>query len=162
MAKIAAEAKAATDSPPTDSRELMKAIADLVALVEPRLMILWQEAGMTLSQRRVLRRLTEGPRTAGDLAAALDLSSPSLTRVLTKLELLGLLKRSVDPADRRRIVVELTTAGRRSLEHHRVFSGTSLVKAARGLSAEQQAALAGQLSALVRVARAMESVDASV
>jgi DNA-binding MarR family transcriptional regulator len=135
------------------SRELMRAVADLVSLIEPRLLSLWQEVGITLSQRRVLRRLRDAPRSAGDVAASLDISAPSLTRMLTKLEDRGLIVRNLDKEDRRRILIELTAAGRRTLEGHRVFSGTPLIRAARRLSATEQRQLAEEIGNLVRLAR---------
>jgi DNA-binding MarR family transcriptional regulator len=144
----------------TSSREVVRAVADLVSLIEPRLLGLWREAGMTLSQRRVLRRLREGPRSAGEVAAGLGISSPSLTRMLTKLERRGLIVRALDTGDRRRVLVALTSQGRRSLEDHRVFSGTSLVLAAKGLSSTEQRNLTESVGALVRLARELESGDA--
>jgi DNA-binding MarR family transcriptional regulator len=135
-------------------------VADLVSLVEPRLLGLWQEAGMTLSQRRILSRLRDGPRSAGEIATALGISSPSLTRMLTKLEERGLIVRALDKGDRRRILVELTIQGQRSIEDHRVFSGTSLVRAAKNLSAAEQRNLTESVALLVRLARELEEEDA--
>jgi DNA-binding MarR family transcriptional regulator len=144
---------------PATGREVVRAVADLVTLVEPRLLALWRATGMTLSQRRVLGRLRVGRRTAGELAGWLGISAPSLTRTLTKLEKQGLITRTLDEADRRRIQVELTNAGRRSLESHRVFSGTSLLRAARSLSASQQQSVAESIGTLVRLARELEVGD---
>jgi DNA-binding MarR family transcriptional regulator len=139
--------------PAAGSREVVRAVADLISLVEPRLLALWQEAGMTLSQRRVLGRLKEGPRSAGEIATRLGIPSPSLTRMLTKLEDRGLIVRALDKGDRRRILVELTAQGQRAIEDHRVFSGTSLVRAAKNLSAEHQRNFIESVAALVRLAR---------
>jgi DNA-binding MarR family transcriptional regulator len=144
----------------TSSREVVRAVADLVTLIEPRLLGLWQEVGITLSQRRVLGRLRDGPRSAGEIAVGLGISSPSLTRMLTKLEQRGLIVRALDTGDRRRILVELTSLGRRSLEDHRVFSGTSLVRAAKKLSAAEQQTLTESVGTLVRLARELEEGDA--
>jgi DNA-binding MarR family transcriptional regulator len=138
----------------------MRAVADLVSLVEPRLLALWREAGMTLSQRRVLGRLRGGPRSAGEVAAGLGISSPSLTRMLTKLEQRGLIARALDTGDRRRILIALTSLGRHSLEDHRIFSGTSIVLAAKSLSAAEQRDLVEGVGRLVRAARELEAGDA--
>jgi DNA-binding MarR family transcriptional regulator len=144
----------------TSSREVVRAVADLVSLIEPRLLGLWQEVGMTLSQRRVLRRLWDGPRSAGEVATGLGISSPSLTRMLAKLEHRGFVVRALDKDDRRRILIELTSQGRRSLEDHRVFSGTSLLLAAKSLSATEQRDLIASVGRLVRTARELEARDA--
>jgi len=144
----------------SNSRDVMRAVADLVSLVEPRLLALWQEGGMTLSQRRVLGRLRDGPRSAGEIATGLGISSPSLTRMLTKLEERGLILRALDKSDRRRILVELSILGRRSIEDHRVFSGTSLVQAAKNLSAAERRNLTESVATLVHLARELEEADA--
>jgi len=141
---------------PVAGREVVRAVADLVTLVEPRLLALWKATGMTLSQRRVLGRLRDGRRTPGELAAWLGISAPSLTRTLTKLHKEGLITRTLDEGDRRRIQVGLTNAGRRALEGHRVFSGTPLFRAARTLSVNQQLNLAESIGRLVRLARELE------
>jgi DNA-binding MarR family transcriptional regulator len=80
--------------------------------------------------------------------------------MLTKLEERGLIVRALDKSDRRRIVVELTAQGQRSIEDHRVFAGTSLVRAAKNLSASEQRSLTDGVATLVRVAREMEEADA--
>src|SRR6185312_2669053 len=118
---------------PVEARDVIRATADLVSLVEPALLRLWRDTGMTLSQRRVLRQLRDGPRTAGAVAEALDVTSPALTRQLTRLEARDLISRQVDRADRRRVVIALTAAGHRMLTDHRVFGGTPLQAAARAL-----------------------------
>ncbi len=108
---------------------------------------------MTFGQRRVLRRLREGPRSAGALAAELGVSAPSLTRQLQKLEDHGLIVRAIDPEDRRRVVVTLTASGQKTLEDHRVFGGSPIALAAGELTARQQRDLIRNLEALIRLAR---------
>ena len=159
MTKISPPTATDKSDQATSSRDVVRAVADLVSLIEPRLLGLWQEVGMTLSQRRVLRRLWDGPRSAGEVAAGLGISSPSLTRMLTKLEQRGLLVRTLDTGDRRRVQVELTSQGRRSLEGHRVFSGTSLALAARSLSVAEQRDLVESIGKLVTAARQLEAGD---
>lgn len=50
-------------------------------------------------------------RSQHDLAAAVGIEGPTLTRHLDALERQGLVRRRQDPADRRAVVVELTSAG---------------------------------------------------
>jgi DNA-binding MarR family transcriptional regulator len=52
--------------------------------------------------------------TAGELARAASLSPGAVTTVLDRLERMEFVTRTRDPADRRRVVVELTDAARRS------------------------------------------------
>lgn len=60
-----------------------------------------------------LRR--EGPRTAGELAAAEHRLPQSLTRIFAELERDGLISRSRDAEDGRQVVFTLTAAGHRTL-----------------------------------------------
>ena len=150
------------DSPASaEPRDVIRAAADLVSLVEPALLRLWRDTGMTLSQRRVLRQLRDGPRIAGSVAEALDLSGPALTRQLTRLEARGLIVRQVDTSDRRRVLIDLTPAGRKMLADHRVFGGTPLQAAARALDPSERKATVAALSRLVALAResAPEAAD---
>ena len=135
------------------TKELVRALGDVITLVEPRLMELWRFTGITFAQRRLLRRLVEGPRSPGDLASELGVSAPTLTRRLQKLETLGLLSRAMDPGDRRRVVVTLAEPGRRLLAGHRVLGGGPLVRAALALAPRERTRLAASLRELVRIAR---------
>ena len=54
-----------------------------------------------------------GRITAGDLAAEAGLSSGATTTLIDRLEAAGYVRRVRDPADRRRVLVELTDEARR-------------------------------------------------
>ena len=60
-----------------------------------------------------------GARTLGELAAAEQVTPPSMTRIVRNLEADGLVERRVDAADRRVVRVRATDAGRRVLEEGR-------------------------------------------
>lgn len=134
-------------------RDVIRCVADLVAIVEPRLLDLWKSTGMTFAQRRLLRRLRGGPLSAGALAAELNVAGPTLTRQLQKLETRGLLSRAMDSHDRRRVVVALTPAGERSLADHRIFGGGPVAFGARELTVEQRRELVRSVKELLRLAR---------
>lgn len=136
-----------------DSKRLVRLLADVVSLVEPRLLELWNTTGMTFAQRRLLRRLRDSPRSAGALASELGVSAPSLTRQLQKLEDNGLIVRAIDPEDRRRVVVTLSAAGAKTLEDHGVFGDSPLALAVGDLTVRQQRELVRNLETLVRLAR---------
>ena len=73
-------------------------------------------------------------RSAGELARIADLSSGAMTNRLDQLEQAGLVKRLPDPDDRRGVLVELTSKGRR------------LHQEAIGVQAEKEAMLAEALT----------------
>jgi DNA-binding MarR family transcriptional regulator len=60
-----------------------------------------------------------GPLTLGELAACEQVSPPTMTKVVEKLESRGFVTRRVDPDDRRVARVTVTTAGTRYLENSR-------------------------------------------
>jgi DNA-binding MarR family transcriptional regulator len=143
----------AGDSP----RAVVRALADVVGLAEPRLVDLWRSTGITFGQRRVLGRLRHGPRSAGALADELGIAPPTLTRQLQKLQDGGLVTRAIDDGDRRRVVVALTSAGEATLADHAVFRNSPLSLAAHQLSPKQRRELIEGLGRLVRLARQQES-----
>jgi DNA-binding MarR family transcriptional regulator len=56
----------------------------------------------------------DGPVSAGRLAEACGLSSGAVTTAIDRLEHAGLARRTRDPADRRRVLVEMTAEGSRA------------------------------------------------
>lgn len=70
---------------------------------------------LTLAQYRVLGILGEGREAASKLAEKLAVSRPSVTGVVDGLVTRGLVERSNDDSDRRRVDVQLTDLGRQTL-----------------------------------------------
>lgn len=64
---------------------------------------------------RCLDWLTQGPMSAGDLAAATGLSSAATTTLLDRLEQKRYIRRERDTTDRRKVLVELTPYGEERL-----------------------------------------------
>jgi DNA-binding MarR family transcriptional regulator len=70
------------------------------------------ELGLTPSQITALATIArEGPLTLGALADTEHVTPPSMTKVVEKLEAMGLIERRPDPADRRRVLAAVTSAG---------------------------------------------------
>jgi DNA-binding MarR family transcriptional regulator len=74
-----------------------------------------QQIGMPLTDVQCLGLLEGGPAAPGDLAAQLGLTTGAVTKVLDRLEQGGLVTRSPDPDDRRRVVVTAHPAAFRAL-----------------------------------------------
>src|SRR5579859_125042 len=156
MTKISARAPVVPEHP-EGARDVIRLVADMVTLVEPRLLAAWRATGITFGQRRLLRQLREGPRSAGELAAALTISGPTLTRQLTRLEERGVVSRTTDARDRRKVIVDLTAEGKRVLSGYQVFTGSAMARAARHLTAVQRQSVIESLALLVKLARELES-----
>lgn len=83
--------------------------------------------GLTYTQYIALVALSEeDDQLVGGLGERMFLESNTLTPILKKLEVMGLIKRQRDPADERQVRVSLTPAGRRLLDKE---PGAALVDA---------------------------------
>jgi DNA-binding MarR family transcriptional regulator len=90
----------------------------------------------------VLGRLDrEGPASVSDLAAAERVRPQSMAQTVGELESQDLVKRRPDPDDGRRALVELTPAGRETLEDDRRRRVGWLVTAIEELPPEDQRVL---------------------
>jgi DNA-binding MarR family transcriptional regulator len=101
------------------------------------------EDGATLDGYRLLRALAPGGRSMGELAAALQLPAPTLTRLVDAAVDTGNAYRLPDPGDGRKIVVHLAEAGR-----GRLTRLESLVRAHESALADTLGS--GRVEALVR------------
>ncbi|WP_405161972.1 MarR family transcriptional regulator [Nocardia sp. NBC_01499] len=71
-----------------------------------------ERTGLPFSRIRVLRRLRAAPLTVKELAHAAAIDAPAATVAVNDLEQLGYVVREVDPTNRRKKLVSITTAGR--------------------------------------------------
>jgi DNA-binding MarR family transcriptional regulator len=111
--------------------------------------------GVTGPQRLVLRIVGHHGRiSAGELADILHVHPSSLTGVLHRLEQAELLRREVDPFDRRRALFELTRRGMK-LNHQR--SGTIEAAISGALAKLPKERVASARTVLRAIAAALES-----
>src|SRR4051812_26361162 len=81
-----------------------------------------QEAGTGLSPTLTAALATidrQGPRTPSELAARERVQRPTATRLVARLEELGVVQRAGAPADRRSSLLSVTPEGRALLEEMR-------------------------------------------
>lgn len=110
------------------------------------------EGGVTASQLSALSSLcNRGPLTLGELSAVERVKPPTMTRIVTSLEELGLVARVPDPDDRRVCRAELTGAGRRLLEGNQRRKDAYLASRLAALPDADRAAVAGAVDALERL-----------
>ena len=113
------------------------------------------QLGLTPTMTAALTTIgREGPLTLGALAASEQVSPPTITRVVGKLEAAGLVRRRPDPADGRVTKVELSAAGRRQLEAGRIRRTAWLSTRLRELSAEDLVRLEEAAAVLERLTSA--------
>ena len=110
---------------------------------------------LTLPQASVLSLLErEGPATPGALATKERITPQSMGTILVSLEELGLVSRTPDPTDGRRLVISLTEAGRQVIHGARRQKEERLAQAlATNFTNEEQQVLRAALPLLERLAR---------
>ncbi len=103
---------------------------------------------------RLLALLDElGPTRIGDLARADNISQPTLTVQVDRLERAGLVARQSDPEDSRAVRVRLTPQGSASLRDARSARAAALTPILEAAGPEQRARLREAADALTRLLR---------
>lgn len=106
-------------------------------------------SGLTPSQLSALAAvLNRGPITLGELAEHEQVAPPSITQVVAKLEVQGLLERKTDPRDRRVSRVRTTKAGAALIAETRRRKTAWLAGRIRELEPGARAQLAAALDVL--------------
>jgi DNA-binding MarR family transcriptional regulator len=107
--------------------------------------------GLTFPQYLVILELLDGaPLSVGTLGARLDMDTGTITPLVKRLEGAGFVTRTRDPADERRVLVDLTSRGR-ALEAE-IRSITDKIKSACQLTDQGVDDLRRTLDALAHTA----------
>jgi DNA-binding MarR family transcriptional regulator len=141
----------------TPSRESARVAAELKVAVGRLMRRLRQahEAGeLTLSEMSVLSRLDrEGPAAPGALADAEGVRPQAMATTLAALEQRGMVHRTPDPTDRRRVVMTLTDTGRAVIHDRRSATVRRLACALEeGFSTDERRELLAVVPLLERLA----------
>lgn len=110
--------------------------------------------GLGITEMKALDILVrEGPRTAGQLAAALNLTSGAITGVVDRLQRRGMARRSSDPEDRRRVVVEVDHERLAAEENAYAPIGAAFAELYAGYSVKELQFLVRHLEKSVEITR---------
>jgi DNA-binding MarR family transcriptional regulator len=107
-----------------EDRPVIAAMEAAVHRVLDHLAAELSDLGLRQAEVNVLAQLAPGrPRSVGELAVATGQRSSTLTGVLDRLEERRLVRRRVNPADRRSFTIALTAGGERAAARvHAVFA----------------------------------------
>jgi DNA-binding MarR family transcriptional regulator len=89
--------------------------------------------------------------TLGEVAAAERVTPPTITKIVGRLEDVGLVAREQDPDDRRVVRVRLTDAGRRFVDRARSRASAYMARRLRTLSDDERDVLAAAVPILERL-----------
>lgn len=139
--------------------EILRSLRRITRAIDLYSRQLASKHGLTGPQLVCLRTLLRlGPVTPSVLSREMDLSQATVTGILDRLAAQGLLGRTRHAEDRRRVIVDLTEAGRNVLRSapsplQDIFSGRLA-----SLSVEERAAIHDSLERIVEMMRA-EAID---
>jgi DNA-binding MarR family transcriptional regulator len=111
-------------------------------------------SGITPTRLTALSALTRYPDglRQGDLAELMNISPPSMTRLVEILEEAGWVERRRDPDDQRCLLIVLSPVGRKTLDTLRDESASQLSEELGDLTADERAALAAAVPVLRKLA----------
>lgn len=92
-----------------------------------------------------------GPMRLTELARLEQVKPPTMTKVITGLEAVGLVRRQADPADARAVKLEATARGTKLLQEGRRRRVNRLAAALRALTADEVNVLAEAATIIERV-----------
>jgi len=133
-------------------RAVLRALLDVVALVEMPHSRMRTATATTMPQFRALRHLREAPRTQRELVDLIDLSPAGVSRVVDRLQDRGLVVASRREEDRRIVEVRLTDAGLLELDDVSPLRDTLVEQAVAGIGSDRRA----------RITRALRDLAAAV
>lgn len=120
----------------------------------------WLQTELSMGQLCALLVLQHGgPARIGALAQALHMSPNATTAVVDRLETAGFVERAPDPADRRAVLVQASTAGAATVEQLMSANIQQLEGRLRQMSLDDLVALQRGGTALLRVME-QEQADA--
>ncbi|HEX3899190.1 MAG TPA: MarR family transcriptional regulator [Mycobacteriales bacterium] len=132
----------------------------IVGKISRRLNATARGAGLTTSQLSALGVIARtGPIRLSELAEVEHMNPTMLSRVVGALVEAGLVRRRVDPDDRRAGLVEVTATGRRTHDRLRAERGRILASGLNAIDSEQRAAIEVALPALEALVAAMRRGD---
>lgn len=128
---------------------LYSAVSRMVRLHKPFL----EPLGLTFPQYLVMLELfARTPRSVGELGTKLAMDAGTITPLLKRLEVAGFVTRQRDPADERRVLIELTRAAQGMRQE--VMRVGEQIKPACRLTDEELVDLRDKLDGLAHPAKA--------
>ena len=137
--------------------EIVTALRRIIRAVDLHSKYLAQRYGLTGPQLVVLQFLAlHGPQTTGQLAEGVSLGQATLSDILERLGKKQLIERRRATEDKRRVINELTAAGRNAIKQAPPLLQERFTKALQGLEDWEQTLI---LSTLQRVAEMMHAQE---
>lgn len=145
------------------SDEILRALRRILRRVTLHSRQMLRDTGLTLPQLLTMRVLSDhagGEASQVEISRALQLTQPTVTGIIDRLERAGLVARKRSTSDRRKIAVSLTDAGRARSKALPTPLQEQFMSRLMQLSAGERSALLASLNRVVALMEA-ESIDAA-
>jgi DNA-binding MarR family transcriptional regulator len=130
----------------TEDLELAGLLLDTLRLVKMATAASREQSHVSANRAGVMWQLRERAMRSGDLAQRCAMTAPALTELVDSLTREGFVRRLEDPGDRRVVLVELTSQGRRELDKHREVMKRAVAGLLASIPADKRARLRSALS----------------
>ena len=142
----------------SDSEEdILKSLRRIIRAVDLYSHKLVTQTGLSIPQLICMRQLAKGGEMqTSHLAEAVNLSPPTVCGILNRLEKRGLVLRTRQPNDRRRVFVSLSESGQDTVNNAPPALHDSFLFKLRALPTEQRSAIRKTLTKLVSMMAATE------
>jgi DNA-binding MarR family transcriptional regulator len=138
--------------------QLAVLVRDAITRVNRRMRQTRPVGDLTHSQISALQSLDlGGALTPRELAEAERVQPPTMTRIVSRLEEMGLVARTPHPSDGRQVILALSPAGRELLEGYRRSRDEWLAQRLSELGPEDRDTVARAAEILARIARTDQS-----
>lgn len=134
------------------SDSVMHALRKIIQIVDLNSRRLVKRVGLTSPQLVILKEICRAEEvSAGTIAKAVSLSQATLTGILERMEKRGLVLRSRDDRDRRRVMVRATVLGQRVVDTAPPLMQEAFVEQFEGLPDWEQTMILSSLQHLVAI-----------
>ena len=141
-----------TPEPDRMAQEIVRALRRIMRSMDISSRKLIAAHGLSIPQLLCLQHLREfGPLTSGALAKTMALSPPTVTGILDRMEMRGLVHRERRPEDKRRVLVALTQTGRNLADDTPSSLNDQLAQALAELPSQDSAAIHDAIAKLERM-----------
>ncbi|HUS82873.1 MAG TPA: MarR family transcriptional regulator [Dehalococcoidia bacterium] len=136
----------------------IEAYGRAILTIDPVRVRLWEDQGLTVLQLRLVHMLLANDRmSVGHLAAELNTTPASMTGLMDRLAVRGLVRREHDPDDHRVVRLTLTPKGRRMVEELQTAAAGYLAQVFEKMAGDMLASLVDCLEAFCSAAQAVRA-----
>jgi DNA-binding MarR family transcriptional regulator len=139
------------------ARQILELLPPLRNWVTSRVQATGAHRGISLRQLAALRGIEDGATSPGELARLWQVTPAVITGIVDRLERRGLVRREVDPQDRRRLRLALTESGRAASEEIQTALVEDLAAQLALATRKELAELGRSLALLQRTFAALEA-----